>query len=106
VDNAESKTENVFITGGAGFLGSTFAEQLLSFPHIAKITIFDRNATNPEKSKLKVKDDRIALIAGDLKVPKTLTESMMGHDTLIHLASTQIFLWPKNSQPSISKKAR
>lgn len=85
--NAKSKTENVFITGGAGFLGSTFAERLLSFPHIAKITIFDRNATNPEKSKLKVKDDRIALIAGDLKVPKTLTESMMGHDTLIHLAS-------------------
>lgn len=87
MSKTNGETRKVFITGGAGFLGSAFTARLLATPHISKITIFDRNANDPALSKLKSDDNRIALVAGDLKVPKTLTEAMMGHDTLIHLAS-------------------
>lgn len=83
----DRETRKVFITGGAGFLGSAFTERLLANPEISQVTIFDRNANDPARSKLKSKDRRIRLVAGDLKVPKTLTDAMMGHDTLIHLAS-------------------
>lgn len=83
----EGDAKNVFITGGAGFLGSAFVERLLAFPHTSKITVYDRNALNEEKSRIKANDSRIALVAGDLKDLDLLTESMAGHDTVIHLAS-------------------
>ena len=80
-------TKNVFITGGAGFLGSAFTERLLALPDVSKITVYDRNALTKERSRIKVNDSRIALVAGDLKDLDLLTESMAGHDTVIHLAS-------------------
>lgn len=83
----EHTTRNVFITGGAGFLGSAFTARLRSFPNIAKITVYDRNALISERSRIRANDSRIALVAGDLKDLDLLTESMADHDTLIHLAS-------------------
>lgn len=78
---------DIFITGGAGFLGSVFVERLLALPEIGKITVFDRQAKNPERSRLKLKDSRINLISGDLKEADRLTQVMAGHQTVIHLAS-------------------
>lgn len=83
----EHTTRNVFITGGAGFLGSAFTERLLTLSEITKITVYDRNALIAERSRIKASDSRIALVAGDLKDLDLLTESMAGHDTVIHLAS-------------------
>ncbi len=83
----ERQTKNVFITGGAGFLGSVFVERLLSIADIAKVTVFDRNALKEKRSRIRIKDSRLALIDGDLKDPASLSEAMAGHDTVIHLAS-------------------
>lgn len=78
---------NIFITGGAGFLGSVFVERLLALPEVGKITVFDRQANNPERCRLRLKDSRINLISGDLKDADTLAQLMAGHKTVIHLAS-------------------
>lgn len=81
------ETQNVFITGGTGFLGSAFTERLLSFPNISRITVFDRNAWNKESFQNRADHSRVSLIAGDLKNLDALTKAMKGHDTVIHLAS-------------------
>ncbi len=78
---------NIFITGGAGFLGSAFVERLLDLPEIGKITVFDRQSKNTDHSKLKCKDERIHLVCGDLKDADSLTQAMSDHQTVIHLAS-------------------
>ncbi len=84
---APGQTRNVFITGGAGFVGSTFIERLVKLPDIGKITVFDRNAQNPERSRIKATDTRIRLVAGDLQDLAFVTREAAGHDTIIHLAS-------------------
>jgi UDP-glucose 4-epimerase len=80
-------SQNIFITGGAGFFGSVFAKRLLSLKTTSKITIFDRNSLNKERSRINFSDSRITLVEGDLKDLALLRQSMAGHDTVIHLAS-------------------
>lgn len=84
---AQIETKNVFITGGAGFLGSAFTERLLAFPDISKITLFDRNAWNPKRARQIGDHSRVSHIVGDLKSLDVLTKAMKGHDTVMHLAS-------------------
>lgn len=83
----EVGSKNIFITGGAGFLGSVFAKRLLAIENVSKITVFDRNAHDKDRSKLRETESRIALVAGDLKDLQLLRESIAGHDTVVHLAS-------------------
>lgn len=83
----EVESKNIFITGGAGFFGSVFVKRLLAIESTSKITVFDRNACNKERSRIRETDQRIALIEGDLRDLSLLCESMKGHDTVIHLAS-------------------
>lgn len=80
-------TQNIFITGGAGFLGSHFVERLCQLPEISKISVFDRHAERLETLQQQCEDSKINLISGDLKNLDRLTESMRGHQTIIHLAS-------------------
>lgn len=84
---AQFETRSVFITGGAGFLGSAFTERLLALPNISKITVFDRSSWSQERSQNIADHSRVSLIAGDLKDLDALTKAMEGHDTVIHLAS-------------------
>jgi UDP-glucose 4-epimerase len=83
----EVESKNIFITGGAGFFGSVFVKRLLTIESTSKITVFDRNACNKERSRIRETDNRIALVEGDLRDPSLLCQSMKGHDTVIHLAS-------------------
>lgn len=84
---AQFETRSVFITGGAGFLGSAFTERLLAFPNISQITIFDLNACKQEHTQAIANHSRASLIAGDLKDLDALIRAMEGHDTVLHLAS-------------------
>ena len=84
---AEVESKNIFITGGAGFFGSVFVKRLLAIESTSKITVFDRNAHNKERCRIRETDNRIALVEGDLQNFSLLCESMKEHDTVIHLAS-------------------
>jgi nucleoside-diphosphate-sugar epimerase len=71
----------IFITGGAGYVGSILTPYLLSKGH--KITVFDLmiygTAVLTEHKNLKI-------IKGDIRDKQLLSKSIINHDYLIHLA--------------------
>ena len=78
----------VFIVGGAGFIGSHFADQLLLDRSVAALTIFDNFSSGREWHINHHRDDpRFNLVRGDVTDLPLLTRAMEGHETVIHLAS-------------------
>jgi len=77
---------NFFITGGAGFIGSHFADRLLAQGH--SVTAFDNFSTGREEflSQAK-KNPKFSLIKGDLLNVKALNLVMKGIDFVFHLAA-------------------
>ena len=71
----------IFITGGAGYVGSSLVPSLLDQNH--KITVFDLmiygdKVINDHKNLTKIK--------GDIRDELLLKKSLPGHDVVIHLA--------------------
>lgn len=78
--------ENVFVTGGAGFIGSHLVSHLLDAGKT--VTVFD-NFSNGKLWHLaeQAKSEQLRIIDCDLRDVLKLNESMAGHDTVFHLAS-------------------
>ena len=77
-----------FIIGGAGFVGSHFVDALLSDFDTAKVTVYD-NFSSGKRWHLEqwVSDSRLQIISADVRELQLLTDSMAGHEVVIHLAS-------------------
>lgn len=72
--------KKIFITGGAGYVGSVLVPYLLNKEY--EVTVFDLfiyGNTLPNHSKLK-------FIKGDLRDKKILEEAILGNEIVIHLA--------------------
>jgi len=78
---------NYFITGGAGFIGSSMADELAKDPQ-NQITIYDNMSTGYDEflSGLKQKDN-VKIIIGDLLDEAKLNESIKGNDLVFHFAA-------------------
>jgi UDP-glucose 4-epimerase len=79
-----------FVTGGAGFIGSHFADRLLASNEVRKVTLYDNFTSGREwhaETHLVRGEKRLQIIRGDVNDIDMLTESMMNHDVVIHLAS-------------------
>jgi UDP-glucose 4-epimerase len=79
-----------FIVGGAGFIGSHFADRLLDDNLAQRVTIFDDFSSGREwhvQEHLQQDDLRFRLVRGDVHDLDRLTDSMYEHDVVIHLAS-------------------
>src|SRR5437016_1805227 len=77
-----------FIAGGAGFIGSPFADRLLRESTVAAVTIYDNCSSGREwHYQQHLTDPRFRVIRGDVKDLGLLTTSMQGHGVVIHLAS-------------------
>jgi UDP-glucose 4-epimerase len=77
-----------FLVGGAGFIGSHFIDRLLSDSEVEAVTVYDNFSSGREwHFEHHNGDPRLRVIRGDVKDSARLTESMSGHDTVIHLAS-------------------
>lgn len=74
----------IFVTGGAGFIGSYIIRELIKKDHV--ITVFD-NLSTGHRSNV---PDGVKLIIGDIRDKELLTQSLAGHDAVIHLAAQAI----------------
>ena len=74
----------LFVTGGAGFIGSNVVQRALEAGH--GVTVFD----NLSKGFQALVDPRATFIQGDLAELEVVTEAVAGHDAVIHLAATSI----------------
>jgi UDP-glucose 4-epimerase len=76
----------IFITGGAGFIGSHLVDRLLKAGH--KVTVYDNFSTGQfkfiENASL---SKNFYLVDSDLLDEKTLFDSMRNHDFVFHLAA-------------------
>lgn len=78
------------MTGGAGFIGSNYVEQLLEkVEDVSAVTIYDKftyaaNPTNYQKFK---NDPRLNVVIGDICDVSKLENSMLGHDFVVHFAA-------------------
>jgi len=76
--------KNIFITGGAGFIGSTLVKRLIEKNNITVFDNFNRNALKDTG----VQEHRnLNLIKGEILDYKTLQHAMIGSDIIIHCAA-------------------
>jgi UDP-glucose 4-epimerase len=77
-----------FLAGGAGFIGSHFAETLLRDNFAGSVTIYDNLSSGREwHYAALLGDERFRMVHDDVRNLAVLTEAMAGHDVVIHLAS-------------------
>lgn len=77
-----------FVVGGAGFIGSHFADQLLADNSVAAVTLYDNFSSGREWHYAQhLRDPRFRVVRGDVKNIEPLTVAMQGHEVVIHLAS-------------------
>lgn len=77
------ENKNIFITGGAGFIGSTLAQKLANANNIVLFDNLERNTIQHTK----LEDNNITLKEGDILDLEALSESMSGCDVVIHAAA-------------------
>jgi len=80
--------KRVFVSGGAGFIGSHLLASLLKDGEIERVVIFD-NFSSGKLSFIKegVRDSRVEVVKADLKELSAVTSAMVGCDTVFHLAA-------------------
>ena len=79
---------SVCIVGGAGFIGSHFADALLALPSTAHLTLFDNFSSGREHHFAHhFADRRLQVVRGDAANLRALVDAIRGHDLVIHLAS-------------------
>ena len=77
---------NYFVTGGAGFIGSTLVDRLLAAGH--RVTAYDNFSTGQRPFLTgALKNPRFALVEGDLLDLPRLKRAVAGHDFVFHLAA-------------------
>ena len=76
------------VVGGAGFIGSHFADRLLADAEVERVTIFDNFSSGREWHFAHHGDDsRFEVVRDDVKDLAALKGAMDGHEVIIHLAS-------------------
>ena len=78
------KGKTIFITGGAGFIGSTLIGRLV---HENKIVVYDNLARNSLEKKDYRDHPNLQLIRGDILDYESLAKAMQGADQVVHCAA-------------------
>lgn len=76
---------NIFVTGGAGFIGRHLIKSLLSNNHT--VTIFDNFSNSSEEGIKDLVKRGVIVVKGDIRNFYSLLNSISGHDVVIHLAA-------------------
>ncbi len=78
-------SKKIFITGGAGYIGSTLIPQLLQKDY--NVTVYDNLRSGGDGIIHNFLHPNFKFIKGDILDKPLLWESMKGHDVIIHLAA-------------------
>ena len=73
--------KKIFITGGAGYVGSKLVPKLINLGH--QVTVLDLMIYGEDVLD---KNEKLKTIKGDIRNQNILDQYLPGHDTLIHLA--------------------
>jgi dTDP-glucose 4,6-dehydratase len=78
----------LFVTGGAGFIGSNFVRHVFANTD-DEVTVYDSLTYAGNLSTLRDVDDspRYSFVRGNICDPGTLEEVMRGHDAVVHFAA-------------------
>jgi dTDP-glucose 4,6-dehydratase len=78
----------IFVTGGAGFIGSNFVRHVLAHSDDS-VTVYDALTYAGNLSTLRDVDDdpRYSFVQGNICDRATLEEAMRGHDAVVHFAA-------------------
>ena len=80
------KQKSIFITGGAGYIGTTLIPLLLKQGYY--VTVYDSLMfNNGDKLLPYITDINFRFVAGDVRDLDKLTQHIKGHDIVIHLAA-------------------
>jgi UDP-glucose 4-epimerase len=79
---------NVFISGGAGFIGSHLVRRLLEDERVQRVVVFDNFSSGQLSYIQEISNDpRLEIAKADLKELGAVTSAMAGCDTVFHLAA-------------------
>jgi len=73
------------VTGGAGFIGRYCVKSFLEKNY--EVTIFDNFSNSSEDMISDLLDDGAKLVKGDITVQEQVSNAILGHDVVIHLAA-------------------
>jgi nucleoside-diphosphate-sugar epimerase len=80
------KMKKIFITGGAGYIGTTLIPLLLARGF--EVTVYDSLLfNNGDKLLPFISDPNFNFIKGDIRNKELLSKSIKGYDIVIHLAA-------------------
>jgi dTDP-L-rhamnose 4-epimerase len=81
-------TENVLITGGAGFIGSHLVDALLARgSRVRVIDSLHAQVHGPERRPPRYLDERAELVVGDVRDRAVVERALRGVDVVVHLAA-------------------
>lgn len=81
----------VFVTGGAGFIGSQYVRAMLAGEYAgyedAEVTAFDLLTYAGNTANLPIGHERLTFVRGDIRDAAALEEALPGHDVVVHFAA-------------------
>ena len=81
----------IFVTGGAGFIGSAYVRAVLrdEYPGAAgaSVTVLDLLSYSGNRANLPERDSRLRFVQGDITDAGLLAELLPGHDAVVHFAA-------------------
>jgi dTDP-glucose 4,6-dehydratase len=81
----------LFVTGGAGFIGSHYVRSVLEgrYPDTdgARLTVLDKLTYAGNLANLPLEDPRMDFVHGDVCDERLLSEYLPGHDAVVHFAA-------------------
>ena len=86
-----SPAVHIFVTGGAGFIGSAYTRALLRDEFAgaagASVTVLDLLSYSGNRANLPASDSRLRFVQGDISDSALLRELLPGHDAVVHFAA-------------------